>query len=105
MHEFQHPLVVAVVVAVAVVAAVFDMSCHIVDIFLLGPISTGVNFINVLHTNFSYERCFSSFFSSYMYVVKAAETMFVRKICTFNVDEIDTRLTPYSSTILIGSLK
>jgi len=23
-----------------------------------------------------------------MYVVKAAETMFVQKICTFNVDEI-----------------
>jgi len=27
-----------------------------------------------------------------MYVVKAAETMFVRKICVFNVDEIDTRV-------------
>ncbi len=30
-------------------------------------------------------------FSSYMYVVKAAETTFVRKIRMFNVDEIDTR--------------
>jgi len=30
-------------------------------------------------------------FSSYMYVVKAAKTMFVQKIRTFNVDEIDTR--------------
>jgi len=28
---------------------------------------TGVNFINILHTNFSYKRCFGSFFSSYMY--------------------------------------
>ncbi len=26
-----------------------------------------------------------------MYVVKAAKTTFVQKICTFNVDEIDTR--------------
>ncbi len=30
--------------------------------------------------------------SSYMYVVKAAETTFVQKICTFNVDEIDNRV-------------
>ncbi len=29
-------------------------------------------------------------FSSYMYLVKAAEMMFVWKIYTFNVDEIDT---------------
>ncbi len=29
-------------------------------------------------------------FSSYMYLVKAAETMFIQKIHTFNVDEIDT---------------
>ena len=29
-------------------------------------------------------------FSSYMYVVKAPETTFVPKICTFNVDEINT---------------
>jgi len=48
------------------------------------------NFINVTHANFSYKLCLSSFFSSYMYVVKAAKTTFVRKICTFNVDEIDT---------------
>jgi len=34
---------------------------------------------------------FWQFFSSYMYVVKAAKTMFVRKICMFNVDEIDFR--------------
>ncbi len=33
----------------------------------------------------------SAAFSSYMYVVKAAETTFAQKICTFNVDEIDVR--------------
>jgi len=45
MHEFQHPLVVAVVVAVAVVAAVFDMSCHIVDIiFCVHPETTSKSF-------------------------------------------------------------
>jgi len=53
----------------------------------------GVNFINVKCTNFLYECHFGSFFSSYMYVVKAAKMTFVRVICTFNVDEIDTRLT------------
>jgi len=31
----------------------------------------------------------SAAFSSYTYVEKAAETTFVQKICTFNVDEID----------------
>jgi len=57
----------------------------------------GVNFINILRENFSYKHCFGSFslvtckyFSSYMYVEKAAETTFVRKISTENVDEIDT---------------
>jgi hypothetical protein len=44
---------------------------------------TGVNFINV-------QTSFWQLFSSYMYVVKAAKTMFVRKICMFNIDEIDT---------------
>jgi len=29
-------------------------------------------------------------FSSYMYIENAAETMFVRKICVHNIDEIDT---------------
>jgi len=43
-----------------------------------------------LHTNFLCEYRFGSF-SSYMYLVKAAETTFVRKICLFNVDEIDTK--------------
>ncbi len=33
----------------------------------------------------------AAFFSSYMYVKKAAETAFVQKIRTYNVDEIDGR--------------
>jgi hypothetical protein len=48
-------------------------------------LSLGVNFINVISTNFVYECCFGSFLE------KAAETMFVRKIRTYNVDEIDGR--------------
>ncbi len=32
---------------------------------------------------------FWQLFSSYMYIVKAAKTTFLQKICTFNVDEID----------------
>ena len=47
-----------------------------------------VNFINVKRANFSYEHLFDSFFSSYMYIVKAAKTTFIQKICTFNFDEI-----------------
>jgi hypothetical protein len=51
-----------------------------------------VNFINVKGTNIWYERHYGRFFSTYvcMYVKKAAKTTFVRNICTFNVDEIDT---------------
>jgi hypothetical protein len=53
------------------------LRCHIVS---------GVNFINIKRTNFSYAHWFRQLFSSYMYV---AETTFVRKICMFNIDEID----------------
>jgi len=50
----------------------------------------GVNFINVICANFLYERCFGSFFLvTCTYLLKAAETTFVRKICAYNVDEID----------------
>jgi len=42
----------------------------------------GVNFINVKRTRFSYERHLGSF-SSYIYVVKAAETYVRTKIRTF----------------------
>jgi len=47
---------------------------------------------------FLYKRRFGSFFSSYVYVEKAAKTTFVRKICTFNVDEIDGRTTQRKRT-------
>ncbi len=40
----------------------------------------GVNFINILRTSFSYERHFSSFFSSNMFAETAAETTFVCKM-------------------------
>jgi len=45
----------------------------------------GVNFINVIFTNFSYERRFF-----YVHVTRENKT-FVQKICTYNVDEIDYR--------------
>jgi len=65
-----------------------DLKGHL---FFDWNITQGVNFINVLHTNFLYERRFGSFFSSYMYAVKAAKTTFVPKTCAYNVDEIDGR--------------
>ncbi len=40
---------------------------------------------------------FWQLFSSYMYVVKAAETTFVQKIHTFNVDKIDYRAQFYKT--------
>jgi len=48
-----------------------------------------VNFINFIRARFSYERCFGSFFSSYVYVEKAAGTTFVRKMRVYKFDEID----------------
>jgi len=53
------------------------------------PRQAGVNFINIKHANFSYEGSFWLLFSSYMYIKK---TTFVRKISTFNFDEIDGRV-------------
>jgi len=50
--------------------------------FLRVEVKAGVNFINVMRTNFLYKRRFGSFFSSYVYVENAAEMMFVRKIRT-----------------------
>jgi len=59
--------------------------CYALKIF--PPLLPGVNFINAICMNFLYKCCFGSFFSSYVYVEKAAETTF--KIRTYNVDEID----------------
>jgi len=45
------------------------------------------------HQHFTYKffvrMFFWQLFSSYMYVEKAAQMMFIQKICTFNVDEND----------------
>jgi len=50
-----------------------------------------VNFINFLCTNFTYETLFDSLSLFYLREKrKAAEKTFVRKICEFNVEEIDT---------------
>jgi len=51
---------------------------------------SAVNFFNILRTNFSYEYDVSAAFPNYMYVEKAAKTMFVQKSRAYNVDEIDT---------------
>jgi len=50
------------------------------DVNISASKTPGVNFINVFCTNVYWQLL-----SSYMYVVKAAKTMFVRK----NIDEID----------------
>ncbi len=44
----------------------------------------GVNFINGKHANFLYKRRFSSIRFGF-------DKKFVRNICVFNIDEIDTR--------------
>jgi len=49
------------------------------------------HFINVKHTNLLYERRFGSFYYVHVTRKKADETTFVRKLRTFNVDEIDVR--------------
>jgi hypothetical protein len=56
-------------------------------------VPVAVNFINVKHTKFLYKHCFGSFYYVYVTTKKATEMTFVRKIRTFNVDEIDTRFT------------
>ncbi len=52
-------------------------------------LTASINFINILPANYLYEHCFGSFFSSYMYMEKAAKMTFVQKIIMYNVDEID----------------
>ncbi len=65
------------------------------------PNQTAVNFINILHTNFSYKYDGLAAFPKYMYVDKAAIMMFVQKTRAYNVDEIDTRVPPFSKDRLI----
>ncbi len=49
----------------------------------------GVNFINIFCARFLYKTLFRQLFSSYYKYVKCFEMMFVQKIRSFNVDEID----------------
>jgi len=42
----------------------------------------GINFINIIRTIFFVQTLFWQLFSSYMYLLKAAETTIVQKICT-----------------------
>ncbi len=57
---------------------------------MLTKLTPAVNFINILHTNFSYKYDISAAFPNYMYVEKAAEMTFLWKMRAYNVDEIDT---------------
>jgi len=54
---------------------------------------SGVNLINILCVRFSYESHFCSFF--YVHVIREScqNVIFVQKICTQNVDEIDSRVS------------
>jgi len=54
---------------------------------MLMKVTPGVNFINVKRTNFLYEHCFGNV---HVTRKKLPKPMFVRKICMFNIDEIDT---------------
>ncbi len=57
---------------------------------------SGVNFINILRTNFLYEYRFGSFFSSYMYIMCTWKKLLKRRSyekCAYKVDEIDGRKT------------
>ncbi len=55
------------------------------------------NYCSQFHQHFMYEffvqTLYWQLFSSYMYIEKAAELTFVQKICTENIDEIDTWCT------------
>jgi hypothetical protein len=56
----------------------------------VGEIDPWCQFHQHLYVQIFCTNVVSAAISSYMYVVKAAETTFVRKIHIFNIDEIDT---------------
>ncbi len=56
---------------------------------MLMKLTPGVNFINMLRMNFLYKHHFGSFFYVHVTRKSCQNTTFVRKIHTFNVDEID----------------
>jgi len=63
----------------------------------------GVNFINFIRTKNSYAYDVSAAFPSYMYVEKAAETMFLQKTCAYDVDEIGYKSKYQETVLVIGS--
>jgi len=63
----------------------------VINVYRSITMRSGVNFINVKRTNFSYKRCFSSFYYVHVTRKKTAKMTFVRKIRAFNIDEIDYR--------------
>ncbi len=71
-------------------------SCQYIIMLLGSTRAKAVSKMLMKLTPFLYEHCFGSFFSSYMYIEKAAKTTLVRKICTYNVDEIDTWLMKFA---------
>jgi len=59
---------------------------------------------------FFVQKSFQQLFSSYMYLEKAAKTMFIWKICAYNVYEIDTRrgkmvLFPFKFVVRVVNCK
>ncbi len=62
---------------------------------MLMKLTAGVNFINVLHTPFSCVSLFNTFlvaFSNMFSFVTFWHQNFVRKMCMYNVDDIDGRV-------------
>ncbi len=75
----------------------FPHSVHInYGLKMLVKLPSGINFINVKCANFSYECHFSSFFSSYVYVKKAAETTFVQKFIHITLMKLTAALLSFS---------
>jgi len=56
---------------------------------MLVKLTEGANCINVKRMTFSYKCRFGSFYYVHVTRKKAAEMKFVRKICAYNIDEID----------------
>jgi len=61
-----------------------------VNLDLITKFLPTVNFINVIRTNFSYKSLFLAAFLVKFWLWQTYKSTFVRKICAFKVDEIDT---------------
>jgi len=66
--------------------------------------SSGVNFINILSTNFLYERHFGSFFYVHVTREKLPKLRFLQKFCAQNVDEIDTCYADENERVFFPSI-